>query len=199
LLRESNLSHIISVPKVDNLSLDVGIDYRNLRELLASGRWQEANRETTDFMLNIVERQAEGWLQLEDIHIFPCIELCALDQLWVKYSKGRFGFSVHDRIWQKVRGQFPKQQDNPSKGYGYETYKKFGSCVGWYVEAKDYWLNTDELSFTLDAPPGHLPSGKKWTMRRIKGKSGELRMGRGWCLGGGVSSLTARLVECQLS
>jgi hypothetical protein len=67
------------------------------------------------------------------------------------------------------------------------------------VEAKDYWLNNDELSFTLDAPPGHLPSGKKWTMKRIKGKSGELRMGRGWCLGGGVSSLTSRLVECQLS
>lgn len=199
LLREPRLSNIIHVPQVDDLSSDVRVDYRNLRELLASGRWQEADRETTDLMLNIVERQAEGWLKLEDIHTFPCTELCAIDQLWVNYSKGRFGFSVHERIWQSVRSQFPKQQDKPSRGDGYETYKKFGSCVGWYVEAKDYWLNSDELSFTLDAPPGHLPSGKKWTMKRIKGKSGELRMGRGWCLGGGVSSLTSRLVECQLS
>lgn len=199
LLREPNLSNIIPVPPVEDWSLERRGDYRNLRELLASGRWQEADQETTALMLNIVERQAEGWLKLEDIHTFPCTELCMIDQLWIKYSKGRFGFSVHARIWQSVRSQFLQQPDHQSKGYGYETYKKFGSCVGWYVEAQDYWLNTDELSFTLEAPPGHLPSGKKWTMKRIKGKSGDVRMGRGWCLGGGVSSLTSRLDECQLS
>jgi serine/threonine protein kinase len=203
LLREPHVSNIIPFPQVlsfpNDLSSDVGVEYKMLREQLKSRRWQEADRETTTLMLKIVGRETEGWLQLEDIHTFPCAELCAIDQLWVKYSKGRFGFSVHDRIWQSVRRQFPNPRDNQSQVDSYETYKKFGSYVGWYVEAKDYWLNSDELSFTLEAPLGHLPSGKKWTIKGIKGKSGELRMGRGWCLGGGVSSLTSRLIECQLS
>jgi serine/threonine protein kinase len=188
---------ILSLPSLpDELGSAVGIDYRKLQKLLASGKWREADRETMALMLKVFGREAEGWLKPEDINHFPCHDLCTIDQLWVKYSNGHFGFSVHYHIWQNATGQFWEQPSDRPKQYSYETYKAFGSFVGWYAKAKDDWLDTNELNFTLDAPLGHLPCGKKWKMKRMKGKTSELRVGRGWCLGGGVSSLTSRLVEC---
>ncbi len=33
-----------------------------------------------------------------------CEDLRTIDQLWVKYSNGRFGFSVQKRIWHSIGG-----------------------------------------------------------------------------------------------
>ena len=199
LLQQPKLPKVIPFPDIlsisDELSSEVEGDYRKLRELLEAGEWKEANQETIAVMLKIFCREKEGWLRLEDIKNFPCTDLRTIDALWVRYSNGNFGFSVHKRIWQSVSGQSFRNPPSQSKKYGYETYKKFSDRVGWYVKDRDNWLSFDELTFTLDAPPGHLPCGKEW---KFKSKSGELRMGRGWCLGGGVSSLTSRLVTCNI-
>ncbi|NEQ19084.1 MAG: hypothetical protein F6K28_03965 [Microcoleus sp. SIO2G3] len=64
-------------------------------------------------------------------------------QLWVKYSDGRFGFSVQKRIWESV-----------GKDSG-----KFGDRVSWskgmFVKK---WRDYDELIFSTNAPEGHLPA-----------------------------------------
>ncbi|MFM9156775.1 MAG: GUN4 domain-containing protein, partial [Dolichospermum sp.] len=82
------------------LKLDVGMDYSKLRDLLKAGEWKEADEETRRVMLAVAKRENEGSLDVESIDNFPCADLRTIDQLWVKYSDGKFGFSVQKRIYQ---------------------------------------------------------------------------------------------------
>jgi serine/threonine protein kinase len=80
----------------------VGMDYINLRNLLAAKKWQEADEETQRVMLKVAGREEKGWLNIKDIEKFPCEDLRTIDQLWVEYSNGSFGFSVQKRIYRSV-------------------------------------------------------------------------------------------------
>jgi hypothetical protein len=150
-----------SINQTDDLSSERGVDYTKLRNLLASGQWKEADGETLAVMLKVANRETERYLDLESIETFPCTDLRTIDQLWVKYSNGRFGFSVQIDIWQSV--------DKPGE-YHYETYCKFGLRVGWRVEKNKWlgqkkeeeWVSYREITFDLNAPQGHLPSGFVW-------------------------------------
>jgi hypothetical protein len=110
-------------------------------------------------MLKAANREQERSLDLESIGKFPCTDLRTIDQLWVKYSNGRFGFSVQKRIWESVGGRF---------NYDYEMYCKFGVRVGWRIEIKllglkaswigSEWVSYERITFDLwGAPQGHLP------------------------------------------
>ncbi len=118
---------------------EVGMDYSQLDQFLAAGRWQEANEYTWLVMLIVVDREAEGWLRLEDIENFPCADLQTIDQLWTEYSGGRFGFNVQRQILSSLEN----------------NYMDFCDRVGW--RQQENWLNYDELSFSANAPEGHLP------------------------------------------
>ncbi|NEP59807.1 MAG: GUN4 domain-containing protein [Symploca sp. SIO2G7] len=121
-----------------------GVDYTRLRELLAASQWKEADKETANVMLKAVGREKEGYLNIEDIKKFPCKDLRTIDQFWVKYSSGHFGFSVQKRIWEEVGGNSD-----------YETFEKLGERVGW--SKRGSWLNYSALTFSTQAPMGHLP------------------------------------------
>ncbi|MCV3214697.1 GUN4 domain-containing protein [Plectonema radiosum NIES-515] len=132
--------------KADDLPSEKGIDYTKLRDLLAAGNWKDADQETLAVMLKATGRETEGYLDPESIVNFPCTDLRTIDQLWVKYSKGLFGFSVQKRIYESV-------------GFYYE---KFGDRVGWRklrLFFNKEWLTYSELTFSLNAPHGHLPAG----------------------------------------
>ena len=116
-----------------------GIDYTKLQDLLTGGKWREADEETLKVMLKVAGREEEGWLNIESIEKFPCEDLRTIDQLWVKYSQGRFGFSVQKQIYQEVQG----------------NEEMFGDRVGWRVKGK--WILYSEITFVEDAPRGHLP------------------------------------------
>ncbi|NJK69765.1 MAG: hypothetical protein HC789_19590 [Microcoleus sp. CSU_2_2] len=45
----------------------------------------------------------QGWLDRASIEEVSCEDLQTVDQLWVKYSNGHFGFSVQQRIYENVR------------------------------------------------------------------------------------------------
>jgi len=124
----------------------VGMDYINLRNLLAAGKWKEADAETERVMLKVAGREKEEWLDSSSIDKFPCEDLRTIDQLWVKYSNGRFGFSVQKRIYQSLGG---------TREYDSEIWLALGDRVGWRVNR--YWLDYDELKFNTKAPEGHLP------------------------------------------
>ncbi|MBW4547098.1 MAG: GUN4 domain-containing protein [Symplocastrum torsivum CPER-KK1] len=135
-------------PKSDDLSSEKNVDYTRLRNLLADGKWKEADQETLAVMLKATGREKEGWLNIESIETFPCTDLRTIDRLWVKYSDGRFGFSVQKRIWESVGGK-------PGK-YDEEIYKKFCDRVGWRLKGE--WLTYSHISFSLFvAHSGHLP------------------------------------------
>ncbi|WP_225892272.1 serine/threonine-protein kinase [Nostoc sphaeroides] len=148
-----------------HLNTAVTASFARLNELLASGRWQDANEETFDIMLKIADREKQGSLYLEDIEKFSCEDLFAINYLWNKYSNGHFGFNVQKQIWQNMGG---------SKEPDWEAWCSFGSEVGWlrfkmerqkllffidlFEEMSPVWF--DDLIFSIKAPKGHLPCFK---------------------------------------
>ncbi|MFM6575842.1 MAG: GUN4 domain-containing protein [Dolichospermum sp.] len=137
------------------LKSDVGMDYRKLRDLLKAGKWKEADEETLRVML-CVGGTREGWLNVESFDNFPCADLRTIDKLWVKYSDGRFGFSVHKRIYQGLGG---------TREYNQEILLKFGDKVGWRKGGIQLYYSL--LTFDKKAPEGHLPGGGAWAVRGV--------------------------------
>ncbi|MDJ0903138.1 MAG: GUN4 domain-containing protein [Xenococcus sp. MO_188.B8] len=78
--------------------------YQVLADLLAAGRWQKADEETFRVMLQVAEREEEGYLRDDDLLRFPCDDLQVIDKLWVQFSDSKFGFSVQKQIWLEVGG-----------------------------------------------------------------------------------------------
>ncbi len=78
--------------------------FLKLDSLLKSQNFREADLETTKIMLKVANREREGWLRTEDAEKFPCKELRSIDQLWLKYSRGKFGISVQQQIYQSLGG-----------------------------------------------------------------------------------------------
>ncbi|NEP04416.1 MAG: GUN4 domain-containing protein [Okeania sp. SIO2G4] len=72
-----------------------------------------------------------------------------IDQLWIKYSDGKFGFSVQKKIYQSLLGRKESYK---------ELWEAFGNEVGWRKGGK--WLYYSDLTFSLDTHYiGHLPVG----------------------------------------
>ena len=138
----------------DDLSSERNVDYTQLRDLLAAGNWKDADYETYLVMLKVVGREKGDWISYEEILNFPCTDLRTIDSLWVKYSNGRFGFSVQKKIYLEVGGI-------PDAKFYEEAWKKFGARVGWRKGLMGYWIVlAEDLTFSVtSAPMGHLPSG----------------------------------------
>lgn len=129
------------------LSSAVGIDYQPLKGLLKEQKWQEADQKTIQLMLKAVGKNESEYLDRNTIKQFPCEDLKIIDQLWLKYSRGRFGFSVQKLIYQSLGGK---------RTYDKKTWEATGNKVGWRVN--DIWLFKEDLTYDLTAPQGHLPS-----------------------------------------
>lgn len=109
--------------------------YGKLRDLLKTQNWLEADQETNKRMCEVMDRQAEGWLGDEDI--FPCQDLGVIDQLWVKYSQGKFGFSVQKRIYVECGARLD------GKNPGAEIWVKYARLIGCYQHGE--WLSYQDL------------------------------------------------------
>ncbi|MGV0104734.1 GUN4 domain-containing protein [Nostoc sp. DSM 114160] len=126
----------------------VDLNYSRLQNLLASGKWKDADQETASIMLRVCDRQPQGFLDPSDIEKFPCADLNTIETLWQRYSNGRFGFVVQTHIWQIVGGT-----SNPD----WEAWCRFGKGVGWFSQGT--WCYWNDLKFDLSAPVGNLPRG----------------------------------------
>ncbi|QJB47164.1 GUN4 domain-containing protein [Dolichospermum flos-aquae CCAP 1403/13F] len=148
---ESEIKHL-KLSQLDDVELisDVGMDYSKLRDFLATGKWKQADEETKKVMLAVAKRTKEGWLDVESIDKFPCQDLQTIDQLWLEYSNGRFGFSVQNRIYENLGSRLNLQD-----------WDKFGQTVGWKKnkEKESSWLLYKDITFDIKAPEGHLPVG----------------------------------------
>lgn len=136
-------------------------DFHKLAQLLSAKKWKEADYETTNLMLKICHREKYGWLTNENCQRFPYEELKIIDDLWVKYSNGHFGFSVQKKIWIECGGIAGIYNDN--------LYKKFGYKIGWRNDK--HWLRYSDLNFNINAPKGGLPLGNCWWEGRKNGVS----------------------------
>ncbi len=111
-----------------------------LISLLKAGKWKDADRVTGTLMLQISCQEQDGWLNSESIKRFPCQDISKINELWLKYSNGRFGFSVQRQIWLKLD----------------RDWIKVGDRLGWRVN--NSWKEYSELTFSIHAPEGAFPT-----------------------------------------
>ena len=125
--------------------------YQKLRDFLEAGNWKEADQETTRIMLEIMYKNSLDDIIPDEIMIFPCSALSLLDQLWMSYSKDRFGFSVQQQIYTRLGG------NDDISDIDMKVLQAMEAEFGWSVNHE--LLDYDDLDFSSEAPVGCHPSG----------------------------------------
>ncbi|MGF1524644.1 MAG: GUN4 domain-containing protein [Leptolyngbyaceae cyanobacterium] len=135
--------------EADELKSEKGIDYTHLRDLLRAEDWKAADRETYEVMIRAVGKEPGQYFISDELLNFPCADLLTIDRLWVKYSKGKFGFSVQKQIYVEcgatLDGEYP----------GDKIWDQFCDRIGWRKEG--IWFGYSDVTFDTTAPTGHLP------------------------------------------
>lgn len=122
---------------------------RSLTQLLMTKQWQAADALTWNLIRQLLGKPAQSYVFSGELHRLLCDDLRQIDQLWRRYSRNRFGFSVQAQIYQQV-GQ---------------DYGQFCDRVGWqHNHLED---QPKRWQFKDSAPVGHLPSrlgigGQQW-------------------------------------
>jgi hypothetical protein len=134
----------------DDLVADIKIRrFGQLEEYLQQGQWREADRETWRLMLQTYGKEFGQILYPNELLNFPCPDLLHLDGLWVKYSQGKFGFSVQKQIYVEC--------GNPLDGeYHEKTWQYFADSVGW-CKGGNYLNYRDLKANPSFSPMGELP------------------------------------------
>lgn len=142
------------------------LNYQNLELYLRSGRWKEADRETTRILLKSSGKNSFqlflAGLYLDDLNHLSCQPLIITDSLWRKYSQDKFGFGIQSQIWFAQETNLSK---NPEKFYIsniHEIALAFEKVVQW---------DQNVFQYSINAPVGHLPSNL-WIRESIKSIDG---------------------------
>ena len=154
-----------SKSKAPQLRSAKGINYRKLEQLLKKKEWYEADKLTYRLMVKAAERYQEGWLDLESIETFPCKDLQTIDQLWVYYSEGLYGFSVQKDIYVECGGTLDSYYDtvhdyetwNQIATKLYDTLNKFYDRVAWEREKERVQYPQPFFEENFMCVKGHLP------------------------------------------
>jgi hypothetical protein len=127
---------------VVTLHSEKGIDYQPIQNLLAQQDFEEADRLTSKKLCEAAGEAAleRGWLYFTEAQLIPISDLRTINQLWLVYSEGKFGFSVQRKIW---------------LGLG-KAWEKFWLKIGW-KKGGSFTRYPNEFIWSLDAPRGHLP------------------------------------------
>lgn len=151
-----------------------------------------------------------------EIAQIPCVDLQMINQLWLTASNGRFGFSVQKEIYQSVGKDYQQLGDRvgwrvnriwrvntllfePLVGENYILTDNGREAVDlitgdrWRIADK-IWIPWWEMTFSLDAPPGHLPAAFwSWWVRLVGKKSTMYPRYRDW-----IGTLLERVDACGL-
>ena len=126
----------------------IPVKFKKLNEFLELGRLKDADLETKRLLLELAGRTKEGWLRPEDIRAISGQSLSTIDQLWAKYSNGRFGFSIQSRVWEKLG--CVSSSDIATQTL---SENKFGKHTQWRVNST--WLSPwDTFNYSFQAPLG---------------------------------------------
>ena len=124
------------------LKSERNIDYSPLEELLKAQDFQAADQITLEKLCELagVEATQRKWLYFTEVENFPVTDLQTINQLWLNYSEGKFGFSVQREIWLTLG----------------KNWEKLWPKIGW--KAGNNWTRyPNEFTWDLSAPKGHLP------------------------------------------
>ncbi len=188
---------VIQAPPLPKVAANIalksarGVNYSRLQQLLAAGNWKEADEETGKVMCQAAGREKEGWLGRWHINNFPWEDLRTINQLWLHYSNGKFGFSVQKEIYESLGGirLYNDKEDWLYFNNLAEVWTMFCYRVGW--TKRDNPLSYGQLTFNSAAPQGHLPAPTAVACGSEKGTGGL------WSILV-FSSLAQRLVTCKI-
>lgn len=116
--------------------LSIDSQFLTLQAALSNGNFRVADAETRTLILRTLDR-AQG-LSKTDFSKLPCDALRTIDNLWLRYSHGRFGFSIQMRLAES-----------------FDTAEEFAATIGW--RTNNAWITYSEAVFDISAPQGHLP------------------------------------------
>ena len=122
-----------------------------LQEYLTAKNWALADQETRQLL------SSSDLVSGARTAANPLTLLREIDQAWLTASDGRFGFSVQYKLWKAAEAAHPNDET--------AVVNAFRDRVGWKLAAprteNDFissdWLNESELSYSAQAPTGHLP------------------------------------------
>jgi hypothetical protein len=127
---------------VDVLKSEVGMDYVPLANMLLIGDFKEADQFTRDALIKIAgpAAQKRGYVYFTEVKGLPKADMATIEKLWLKYSKGKFGFTVQKAVWKQA-----------SVGGDFE---RFCRKIGWNVmdngiERKRKWFGKSEFFYTV--------------------------------------------------
>ena len=132
------LSHRAFQPEIEN-------EYRKLEKLLQAKEWRKADELTTKLMPKLKTRRSvfdnKTYYTCASIKNFPYEDIKRIDQLWIHYSNGKFGFSVQKKIWLECGGDVGNFRNLVDFGI------KIGWCYPkkWFGFKKDRWKTYDEF------------------------------------------------------
>jgi GUN4-like/HNH endonuclease len=126
---------------------DIGIDYTQLHSLLTIQNWLKADKETTRLILKAANKKNIYSLKNNEIATLPCEDLQIIDQLWMYYSQGRFGFSLQSVLWEEII--------RINKKANFSSYCILAYKVGWFLE--EGWLSFETKLNIETVPKGHFP------------------------------------------
>jgi hypothetical protein len=161
--------------------------YQDLDNLLGQEEWQAADQVTLALMLAATDRT--DWLDEGAIARLPCETLNQIDQRWMRYSHGQFGFTAQQQVYRQSCGK--------------EAFA-FSRQVEWTVgqlRPFGFFKFYDFLNFSLDAPQGHLPALWFWELPWHQSwRMGGIGTGRGAAFGDAhmFDALMLRLERCQV-
>ena len=84
-----------------SLSLQAGIDWTKLRDLLASGDFRAADDEHRARLIELAGPAAveRNWVYFSEVKTMPARDLRVMDALWRGASNGKYGFSAQREVW----------------------------------------------------------------------------------------------------
>ena len=147
----AKVKQLLTPDKETNLSSERGIDYTRLRNLLKAQNWRAADRETYKVMIRAVGKESGQCFSSDELLNFPCADLRTIDRLWVKYSQGKFGFSVQKQIYVKCGAKLD------GKDPGDKIWNEFYERVGWR-EGGTYRNYGDLKANPSLSPTGEFPA-----------------------------------------
>lgn len=118
------------------------VDYSEIQAALLQQDFELADRLTLQKMCELAGPNAvkRKWLYFTEVKIFPKLDLQTLDQLWLAYSEGKFGFSKQREIW---------------LGVG-KDWERLWPKIAW--KDGNVWTRyPGGFIWSLEAPIGHLP------------------------------------------
>ncbi|MGK7894152.1 MAG: GUN4 domain-containing protein [Xenococcus sp. (in: cyanobacteria)] len=117
-----------------------------LEGYLRQGEWRKADEETAwIFYFVMVKQGYKDWYEL--CQYFPSMTLNEIDQLWVNYSQGNFGFSIQKQICENMEKNSEQDLD---------SWEEVGKQIGWY--GVNDWKIYSSLFFSIKTPKGNLPA-----------------------------------------